>query len=434
MVLNMKQREPITVAIKSLSEDGCGYSEDERYAVYGSLVGELVSAVPLARKRQRLYLSTTEVFEASPDRVEPKCTVASVCGGCSLQHMRRDAQLALKSDYLREQLAPLRPEQWLPPIVGSDFGYRTKARLGVKYVEKKNRLLVGFREKQIPFIVDAEQCIILTDRCGQLINDLEKLVERLSIKRAIPQVELAAGDSDVALVFRHLESFNDADFEVLRLFSEETGFRIWVQSAGPDSVRQIYPDSGSNTLTYRLSEFDLTFSFGPLDFTQVNLEVNRQMVNLAYSLLEPSSSDRILDAFCGIGNFSLALATSAEWVSGLELSIESVARAQSNAKENSVDNVSFSVADLYQEPMLLPVDIGFNKVLLDPPRSGAEAVVKELARWDVEKVVYVSCNPKTLARDAKILIQQGFVLQSAGIINMFPHTTHVESIAAFARS
>ena len=433
MVLNMKQREPITVAIKSLSEDGCGYSEDERYAVYGSLVGELVSAVPLARKRQRLYLSTTEVFEASPDRVEPKCTVASVCGGCSLQHMRRDAQLALKSDYLREQLAPLRPEQWLPPIVGPDFGYRTKARLGVKYVEKKNRLLVGFREKQNPFIVDAEQCIILTDRCGQLINDLEKLVERLSIKRAIPQVELAAGDSDVALVFRHLESFNDADLEVLRLFSEETGFRIWVQSAGPDSVRQIYPDSGSNTLTYRLSEFDLTFSFGPLDFTQVNLEVNRQMVNLAYSLLEPSSSDRILDAFCGIGNFSLALATSAEWVSGLELSIESVARAESNAKENSIDNVSFSVADLYKEPMLLPVDIEFNKVLLDPPRSGAEAVVKELARWDVEKVVYVSCNPKTLARDAKILIQQGFVLQSAGIINMFPHTTHIESIAAFAR-
>ena len=429
----MKQREPITVAIKSLSEDGCGYSEDERYAVYGSLVGELVSAVPLARKRQRLYLSTTEVFEASPDRVEPKCTVASVCGGCSLQHMRRDAQLALKSDYLREQLAPLRPEQWLPPIVGPDFGYRTKARLGVKYVEKKNRLLVGFREKQNPFIVDAEQCIILTDRCGQLINDLEKLVERLSIKRAIPQVELAAGDSDVALVFRHLESFNDADLEVLRLFSEETGFRIWVQSAGPDSVRQIYPDSGSNTLTYRLSEFDLTFSFGPLDFTQVNLEVNRQMVNLAYSLLEPSSSDRILDAFCGIGNFSLALATSAEWVSGLELSIESVARAESNAKENSIDNVSFSVADLYKEPMLLPVDIEFNKVLLDPPRSGAEAVVKELARWDVEKVVYVSCNPKTLARDAKILIQQGFVLQSAGIINMFPHTTHIESIAAFAR-
>ena len=429
----MKQREPITVAIKSLSEDGCGYSEDERYAVYGSLVGELVSAVPLARKRQRLYLSTTEVFEASPDRVEPKCTVASVCGGCSLQHMRRDAQLALKSDYLREQLAPLRPEQWLPPIVGPDFGYRTKARLGVKYVEKKNRLLVGFREKQNPFIVDAEQCIILTDRCGQLINDLEKLVERLSIKRAIPQVELAAGDSDVALVFRHLESFNDADLEVLRLFSEETGFRIWVQSAGPDSVRQIYPDSGSNTLTYRLSEFDLTFSFGPLDFTQVNLEVNRQMVNLAYSLLEPSPSDRILDAFCGIGNFSLALATSAEWVSGLELSIESVARAESNAKENSIDNVSFSVADLYKEPMLLPVDIEFNKVLLDPPRSGAEAVVKELARWDVEKVVYVSCNPKTLARDAKILIQQGFVLQSAGIINMFPHTTHIESIAAFAR-
>ena len=180
----MKQREPITVAIKSLSEDGCGYSEDERYAVYGSLVGELVSAVPLARKRQRLYLRTTEVFEASPDRVEPKCSVASVCGGCSLQHMRRDAQLALKSDYVREQLAPLRPEQWLAPIVGADFGYRTKARFGVKYVEKKNRVLVGFREKQIPFIVDAEQCIILTDRCGQLINDLENffiffLVEKL---------------------------------------------------------------------------------------------------------------------------------------------------------------------------------------------------------------------------------------------------------------
>ena len=265
----------------------------------------------------------------------------------------------------------------------------------------------------------------------RLIPDLETLIERLSIKRSIPQVELAAGDTDVALVFRHLEPLDEWDRELLREFSETTGFLIYLQSSGPDSVRKMFPESGLNTLSYSVPEFDLTFHFSPLDFTQINLAVNREMVSCAHNMLDLSRSDHVLDAFCGIGNFSLALARSAGRVTGLELSSASVERARSNARENGIQNVTFGVADLHAEALELPVNTDFNKILLDPPRSGAEALVKGLDTRDVERVVYVSCNPETLAKDARILCEQGFTLRSAGIINMFPHTTHVESIALF---
>jgi len=429
----MKKREAVTIAINALSEDGCGYSEDGKFAVYGSIAGEVVSAIPLTRKRQRLYLNTTEVLEASPDRVEPACAAASVCGGCSFQHMTQQSQLTLKSQYLKEQLAPLEPVEWLDPVLGSEFQYRTKARLGVKFVEKKGRLLVGFREKQKPFIADIDHCPILAETCGQLIGDLEGLIGQLSIMRAVPQVELAAGDEAVALVFRHLEPFSDNDYETLKLFSETTGYGIYLQPSGPESVVQAFPESGAGTLSYSVPEFELTFDFAPLDFTQVNLGVNRQMISLAHSLLDLSEADHVLDAFCGIGNFSLALARSAGRVTGLELSAQSIARAELNALANNIKNVAFSVADLHADPLELPVEVRFNKVLLDPPRSGAEALVKGLATRDIERVVYVSCNPESIARDANILCDQGFTLQTAGIINMFPHTTHVESIASFRR-
>ena len=429
----MKNRGPLTIAVKSLSEDGCGYSDDGHYAVYGSLEGEIVSALPLARKRGRLYMTTNAVLLPSPDRVEPKCSVAGLCGGCSFQHLSQASQLELKASYLVNQLTPLEPTEWLVPLVGSGFGYRTKARFGVKYVEKKKCILVGFREKQKPFITDTDQCPIIIERFKRLIPDLKALIEQLSIMRSIPQVELIAGDADRALVFRHLEPFDESDLEILKKFSDATGFWIYFQSSGPDSISKIFPESGSEALVYSVPEFDLNFRFGPLDFTQVNLAVNRRMIRLAVDMLALSASDHVLDAFCGIGNFSLAIARSAGWVSGLELASTSIQRAELNARDNSIRNVAFEVVDLNDESVRLPVNNDFNKVLLDPPRSGAEALVKRLDTLYVDVVVYICCNPETLARDAKILCRRGFRLISAGIIDMFPNTTHVECIALFQR-
>ena len=429
----MKFREPLTIAIKSLSEDGCGYSEDRRYAVFGSIADEVVSAIPISRKRKRLYLTTSVVHEASPDRVDPKCRVAGVCGGCVFQHLSPSSQLELKSNYFKERLAPLEPNEWLEPHVGSGFGYRSKARLGVKYVEKKKSVLVGFREKRKPFITDTDQCPIIVKKCKHLIPDLRALIEELSIKRSIPQVELAAGDTDVALIFRHLEPFDGRDLELLKGFSKESGFWVYLQSSGPSSTKNVFSESTDDSLTYSVPEFDLNFQFSPLDFTQVNLAVNRQMVSCAHDLLDLSISDRVLDAFCGIGNFSLALARSAGRVEGLELSFASVERAELNARNNNIRNVSFRVVDLHAKTLNLAENFDFNKVFLDPPRNGAEELVKMLDGKDVERVVYVSCNPDTFGRDAKILCRRGFRLISAGIIDMFPHTTHIESIALFNR-
>ena len=417
----------------TVAEDGCAYTADGRHAVFGALPGEKVIAVPVARKRKRLYLRSTEVLASSSHRVTPMCKAASFCGGCSFQHASHAYQLELKQAQVQQKFGQITPSEWMEPISAPTYGYRTKARLGVKYVDKKDRVLVGFREKMKPYITDIENCPILVDPVSNLIEPLIELISGLSEPRTIPQIEVACGDSDVALIFRHMAAMSDEDMQKLQSFGEEQSVQMFLQPEGLDSTHKIFPQDNDDLLRYRLPDYDLVFQFSPQDFTQVNLAVNRQMVARAVALLDIDPSDEVFDAFCGIGNFSLAISRFAKKVTGAEQSASSIARARENARLNGVENVSFVVEDLQLETSEINGLEGANKVLLDPPRSGAEAMVKRLAGSNVVRVVYVSCNPETLARDIGILENQGFELRSAGIIDMFPHTTHVESIALLVR-
>jgi 23S rRNA (uracil1939-C5)-methyltransferase len=429
----MKSNEPIVVEIVSTSDDGCGYSADKKYAVYGALAGETVYATPITRKRKRLYLRTVDVVNPASGRVDPECRVAGYCGGCSFQHLAHSDQLASKTLQLERAFFPLVPETWLPPVHASTYHYRSKARIGVKFVEKKNRVLVGFREKLKPYITDTPSCPVLVEPVSFLIEPLAQLIGGLSAPSRIPQIELASGDDEIALVFRHLEPLTVKDLSLFIEFGRQHHVQMFLQPGGVDTTYKIYPDDGELLLSYRLPDHDLDFRFSPQDFTQVNLAVNRKMVDLAIELLDLQPTDHLLDAFCGIGNFSLAISRFCDQVVGLELSAASIDRARDNARINRVGNVLFQVADLQADIPEIKGLQDVNKVLLDPPRSGAEQLVKVLASSNVSRVVYVSCNPKTLARDVKILVQQGFVLRSAGIIDMFPHTTHIESIALLVR-
>jgi 23S rRNA (uracil1939-C5)-methyltransferase len=341
--------------------------------------------------------------------------------------------LELKQAQVQQKFGQITPSEWMEPISAPTYGYRTKARLGVKYVDKKDRVLVGFREKMKPYITDIENCPILVDPVSNLIEPLIELISGLSEPRTIPQIEVSCGDSDVALIFRHMAAMSDEDMQKLRSFGEEQSVQMFLQPEGLDSTHKIFPQDNDDLLHYRLPDYDLVFQFSPQDFTQVNLAVNRQMVARAVALLDIDPSDEVFDAFCGIGNFSLAISRFAKKVTGAEQSASSIARARENARLNGVENVSFVVEDLQLETSEINGLEGVNKVLLDPPRSGAEAMVKRLAGSNVVRVVYVSCNPETLARDIGILENQGFELRSAGIIDMFPHTTHVESIALLVR-
>ena len=429
----MKSNDPIEVTVVTVAEDGCAHSADGKQAVFGALPGEKVKAVPVARKRKRLYLRTTEVLASSSHRVTPMCKAASFCGGCSFQHVSHAYQLELKQAQVQKQFGQITPREWMEPISAPPYGYRTKARLGVKYVDKKDRVLVGFREKMKPYITDIENCPILVDPVSSLIEPLIKLISGLSEPRTIPQIEVACGDNDVALIFRHMAAMSDEDMQKLHAFGREQSVQMFLQPEGIDSTHKIFPQDDDDLLHYRLPDYDLFFQFSPQDFTQVNLAVNRQMVARAVALLDIDPSDEVFDAFCGIGNFSLAISRFAKKVTGAEQSASSIARARDNARLNGVENVSFVVEDLQLETTEINGLEGVNKVLLDPPRSGAEAMVKRLASSNVVRVVYVSCNPETLARDIGILEKQGFELRSAGIIDMFPHTTHVESIALLVR-
>lgn len=417
----------------TVAEDGCAYTADGKQAVFGALPGEKVIAVPVARKRKRLYLRSTEVLASSSHRVTPMCKAASFCGGCSFQHASHSYQLELKQAQVQQKFGQITPSEWMEPISAPTYGYRTKARLGVKYVDKKDRVLVGFREKMKPYITDIENCPILVDPVSNLIEPLIELISGLSEPRTIPQIEVACGDSDVALIFRHMAAMSDEDMQKLQSFGKEQSVQMFLQPEGLDSTHKIFPQDNDDLLRYRLPDYDLVFQFSPQDFTQVNLAVNRQMVARAVALLDIDPSDEVFDAFCGIGNFSLAISRFAKKVTGAEQSASSIARARENARLNGVENVSFVVEDLQLETSEINGLEGANKVLLDPPRSGAEAMVKRLAGSNVVRVVYVSCNPETLARDIGILKKQGFELRSAGIIDMFPHTTHVESIALLVR-
>jgi 23S rRNA (uracil1939-C5)-methyltransferase len=316
----------------------------------------------------------------------------------------------------------------------SVWGYRRKARLGVRFVPKKGGTLVGFRERGSSFVADIDQCHILHPRVGDLIPQLSALIDQLSIHDQIPQIEMAMGDETCILIFRMLSPPSDEDLMKLAIFAPQHGISIYIQEGGPDTIRPL--DFEPTTLSYSLPDYNLELDFLPSDFTQVNTDINRQMVKRAISLLELQPQDRVLDLFCGLGNFTLPLARAAGHVTGVEGDGGLVARARENALRNAIDNVDFYTANLYEamdnEPWLMQ---RFNKVLLDPPRSGAVEILEHLPKLGVERIVYVSCYPGTLARDAGILVHQhGYRLLSAGVMDMFPHTAHVESIALFEKS
>jgi 23S rRNA (uracil1939-C5)-methyltransferase len=399
--------------------------------VEGALPGERVTFEKLAGKRKFDVARTTSVLDPASGRREARCPHFGVCGGCATQHADERTQMAAKQRWLEdclERIGKVRPETMLPIVYGEEWGYRHRARLSVRRVPSKG-VLVGFRERRSTYIADMRECPVLPARISNLLPELRILIESLSVRERLPQVEVAVGDNAAALVFRHLLPLQPEDLLRLREFSERHDIQVWLQAAGPDSVHPINP--AASELYYELPEFGVRIRFRPTDFTQVNPAMNRVLVSRAVRLLDPQPDERIADLFCGLGNFSLPLARRGAQVVGFEGSQELVKRARDNAAANDLV-VQFEVMNLF-EPNLAPYGL-FDKLLIDPPREGAVELIKSLPDSWPRRIVYVSCDPATLARDAGVLVHtKGFRLSAAGVVNMFPHTAHVESLAVFER-
>jgi len=425
--------------ITDLSHDGRGVTHINGKAVFVSraLAGERVRLRFTGKHRHYDEASVEEVLSASPDRVEARCAHFGVCGGCALQHLDPAAQIAAKQRVLLEnfeRIGKVQPAQWLPALTDQPWGYRRKARLSVKYVEKKGRVLVGFRESNGRYVADIARCEVLHPAVGERIALIAQLLEGMDGKREIPQIEVAAGDDLVALIFRHLQPLTARDSEALLQFGKTHGLGIYLQPGGIDSVAPLWPEDAR--LSFRLPAYDVELEFRPLDFIQVNAGMNRRMIEHALTLLEPQSGDRVLALFCGLGNFTLPLARRAAQVTGVEGDAGLVRRAQQNAQRNNVENATFFSADLAADQRATPwAKADYELLLLDPPRSGAAEILQYLPKRSARRLVYVSCHPASLARDAGTLVNQhGFKLRSAGVMDMFPHTAHVESIALFERN
>lgn len=405
--------------------------------IHGALPGEQVLFSYTRRSRRFDEGVVTEVVEASGDRRVPLCPHFGVCGGCALQHQSPEAQIAAKERALLhafETIGGVIPEQVLAPLVSpAPWGYRRKARLGVKWVEKKGKVLVGFRERGSSFVADLGRCEVLHPKVGHKLAALSELIAGLSVRDQLPQIEVAMGDNTCVLIFRLLQPLAEADLPPIEAFAAEHDFSIYVQEGGPETVRPIFGQAAR--LCYRLPNQGIEFEFLPVDFTQVNSDLNQRMVDRALHLMALSDEDRVIDLFCGLGNFTLPMAREARSVVGVEGDPGLVDRARGNALLNGIRNVDFFSSNLYDAVDAEPWMGGeYDKALLDPPRSGALEVLEHLPRLGVRRIVYVSCYPGTLARDAGALVNMhGYTLVAAGVMDMFPHTAHVESIALFER-
>ena len=426
------------VEITDLSHDGRGVARIDGKTVFvaGALPGERACVRVAARHRNFDEARVESLLTRSAERIEPRCPHFGTCGGCALQHLTAPAQIAAKQRVLAEnfeRIGKVAPERWLDPLTDAPWGYRRKGRLSVKWVAKKNKALVGFREDNPRFVADLSVCHTLLPEVGQRIAALGELVTSLEAKQGIAQIEIAAGDATVALVFRHLQPLSESDAAKLVAFGKAHDLAILLQPGGPDSVHALWPEQ--MRLSFRIDEADVEIAFQPLDFVQVNANMNRRMVARALELLDPRLEDRVLDLFCGLGNFALPIARRARTVVGVEGEAGLVARARENAAANGIGNTEFAAADLAADQRGAPwATRDYDKILLDPPRSGAAAVLEYLPRKSVRRVVYVSCHPGSLARDAGTLVRaHGFTLTAAGVMDMFPHTAHVESIALFER-
>jgi 23S rRNA (uracil1939-C5)-methyltransferase len=438
---------PFQIQITSLTHDGRGVGRraegqpgaGKTVFVSGALPGETVMARQTARQRSFDEARAVEVLQASADRVPPRCTHFGTCGGCALQHLDEAQQIHAKQRVLLENLERIghvTPESVLPPLTDASWGYRRKGRFSVRRVEKKDKTLVGFREQDPRFVADLTECHTVIPAIGERIGALAALIEGMDARREIPQMEFITGEptgdhDGVALVFRHLVPLGERDRDALATFAKAHRFAVFLQPGGIDSVHPLWPVDPQ--LSFRLPAWDLELKFRPLDFIQVNAGLNQKMIAVALDLLGAQPQDRVLDLFCGLGNFTLPLARSVREVVGVEGDAGLVRRARENAVHNGLGNAQFHAADLAQDLRSQPwMREGFDRLLLDPPRSGADVVLKQLPLKGLKRIVYVSCHPASLARDAGYLVnERGWKLRAAGVMDMFPHTAHVESIAMF---
>jgi 23S rRNA (uracil1939-C5)-methyltransferase len=426
------------IEIQDLSHDGRGVGRHEGKAVFvtGALAGETVRARQTGRNRNFDEAVTLEVLLASPDRVSPRCAHFGVCAGCVLQHLAEPKQIQAKQRVLTENLARIghvEPGRVLEPLADAAWGYRRKGRFSVRFVEKKGRVVVGFREIDARFVAELAHCHTIVPALGERIADLAALVDSLDARRTIPQIEFIAGDGPVALVFRHMEPLGADDLQRLTSFAQDNGFAVFLQPGGVESVKPLWPEQVE--LTFAIPEYGITMAFRPLDFIQVNAGLNQKMIARAIELLDPQPTDRVLDLFAGLGNFTLPLARKVRQVVGVEGDAGLVARARENASRNGLANAEFHAADLAKD---LSDEVwmqhGFDKLLLDPPRVGAAEVLAQLPLKGIRRIVYVSCHPASLARDAGFLVRErGYTLKAVGAMDMFPQTAHVESIALFEK-
>ncbi len=446
---NKLPTEAVELQVQRLSHDGRGVASINGKIAFvdGALTGETASARYVARHKQYDELRAETILVSAAERVEPPCAYASVCGGCAMQHLHPDAQIQLKERVLHEQMqhiGGLQEYEHLPALRSQSVGYRRKARLAVRYVMKKDAMLVGFREKNSTFIAQMDDCAVLNPRVARLIAPLRVFLAARDCRYTVPQIEVAVGEveghdsrgvhapDEVALIVRHLEPLTPADQQAFSDLAREHGVTLYLQPGGSDSVHRLWPAQGEDRLHYFLPQLGLRMAFHPTDFTQVNGELNLDMIARALEMLDPQKDETILDLFCGLGNFTLPLATRSRHVVGVEGSDEMVRRGFENARANGLDNVEFHAANLC-------VDFGsstwaaqrYDKILLDPPRSGALEIIPVIAAMRARKILYISCNPATLARDAGELVKHGYRLTRAGVMDMFPHTSHVESIAEF---
>lgn len=433
----MPQSASQTATITTLSHDGRGIAHINGKTTFlrGGLPEEHVEFSYLKKHAKYDEGQVVSVLKAAAERIQPICPHFGICGGCSLQHMHPQAQILAKQNILLEQLLHIGgviPQTLLPPLTSNTGGYRSKARLGVKYVEAKNKVLVGFRELNGRYIADIHTCAVLDQKIGNKINELSEFIYSLEAYRSIPQIEVATSHSLVALIFRHLHPLSAQDLAKFRQFAQTTQFHLYLQPGGPQTIHKLYPEDHCSLLNYELPDQNISLQFHPADFTQINPGINQQMVTLAIQLLNPRPNERILDLFCGLGNFTLPLAKYCREIIGVEGASESILRAKMNAELNQLFHAHFYCTDLTQDISSQPWATGFyDTILLDPPRTGAAEIIPFIGRFRPHTILYVSCNPATLARDSKMLTQQGYQLTHAGVMDMFPHTSHVESIALF---
>ena len=428
------------VLIESVDHEARGVGRNDNKVVFveNALPQEIVGVDIRRRKPSYETGVSTYIKSVSASRIKPRCVNFGVCGGCSFQHVDARTQLAIKQRVLEdalERIGSVRPEQILSPICGPQFNYRSRARLSSRYVIKKEKALVGFREKGKSYVVDMASCEVLPDHISRLLPELKLLVQSFSIRERVPQIEVACGNDVDVLAFRMLEDPSLEDLRLLEQFAAKHDLVIFMQRGGPTTLTQIYPDEPV-ALTYSITDMNLTYEFGLSEFTQVNTDVNSVLVRRAMRMLDLKPTDRVADLFCGLGNFSLAIARSGAQVIGLEANQELIDRAIDNAARNELSDLcDFKVANLFTDgcPDYRSLQ-SMDKLLIDPPRDGAAELIKGIGSDGPKKIVYVSCNPATLARDAGTLVHEhGYRLLSAGIVNMFPNTSHVESIALFGR-